>query len=261
VRPEPPTSPRDSLRGDPVPKDANGLQEVNRHTEGHEFYGTTGTYYFLSRLRHQADVHSIPDGSATTSHQPNNGTASIVNALNSSLEYPTTRRGTPVPPHQQSSVAREANILSSGQHVERECARLYFQNLHNIHPVLNPSTFLSRCEQEIWGDSGRKANNQKFLSLFNIVIAIGAITAGAGSSILWQHVHEFLRQNEQVGLRKPTGYPPLQVAHLFFKKAKAFLGLGNIFETSSVETVQTLFLMVCHDARQRSCCSRCLISG
>lgn len=82
-----------------------------------------------------------------------------------------------------------------------------------------------------------------FLALFNAVLAIGAINAGEDA--LFMRDTTTVRQAEQYAggssTRAPT-YPPLKLAKLFFERAKT--NLGDVFEACSLESTQTLLLMV-----------------
>ncbi|GKT63838.1 C6 transcription factor [Colletotrichum tofieldiae] len=241
--------------------EVDGLGQVNEHTEGAEFYGPTGTFYFLARLRSRANTQKQPE---VGTHRKQ---SSIVNLLHSS-DYstpPDSRvlgqnpygKGSP-----QSTVAKRESyqqgintdiVLSAADallatDIERECARLYFHNLHNIHPILEQMTFLKRCEEEIWSRTSRPdilmfsqmRREARFLALYNVVIAIGAITAGETSMLMEDHTREFLDRTGQSG-EDDSLYPPIRLARIFFERSR--LHLEDICESSSLETAQTLFLM------------------
>ncbi|KAL7893282.1 fungal-specific transcription factor domain-containing protein [Trichoderma sp. TUCIM 5745] len=259
-----------------------GLGEVNKHTEGAEFYGPTGTFYFLSKLRSRAQSQSQSQSRRDTARddrerprqrkQDTSGT-SVVNLLHSS-EYSVagdTRRHSV---HSRSPMATfdsgqftshevvsqsstTASRTINGQtDVERECVRLYFQNLHCVHPILDQSSFVDRCEREHWrgstalirtnpASSPNVRDQSRFLALFNSVLALGAITAGETSSLTWDSTKRFLDISERREGIDPgeslTTFLPIRVARLYFEKAK--LQLEDVFESSSFETIQTLFLM------------------
>ncbi|KAK1579610.1 uncharacterized protein LY79DRAFT_652045 [Colletotrichum navitas] len=245
-------------------QEVDGLGQVNEHTEGAEFYGPTGTFYFLARLRSRANTQKRPDVGVKRSQ------SSIVNLLHSS-DYstpPDSRvlgqspygKGSP-----QSTVARRDSLQQGGfggaeallsaadaslaTEIERECARLYFQNLHNIHPILEQTTFLQRCEDEIWSRPLRSdilmcsqmRREARFLALYNVVVAIGAITAGEASLLMGDHTREFLDRTRQQPGEEDSLYPPIRLARRFFERSR--LHLEDICESSSLETAQTLFLM------------------
>ncbi|OLN87750.1 putative transcriptional regulatory protein C417.09c-like protein 1 [Colletotrichum chlorophyti] len=243
-------------------QEVDGLGRVNEHTEGAEFYGPTGTFYFLARLRSRANTQKQPLVGAPKKQ------TSVVNLLHSS-DYSTPpdsrclgqayQGSTP----QSTGTRRESLQQGSNPYhglsaadvafateLERECVRLYFQNLHNIHPILEQISFIKRCEDDIWGKQQRPEatpssqnwmrRESRFLSLFNIVAAIGAITAGETSLLMEDHTREFLDRTEQSGENETT-YPPIRLARRFFERSR--FHLEDICESSSLETAQTLFLM------------------
>jgi hypothetical protein len=259
--------------------------EVNRHTQGTEFYGPTGIYSFLKILRSRARTQGTraaekPDIRNTRDARD----LSIVNLLHSSdfpVSYPSSSKteGT----HQKGSVSSgQANpnnlpspsptyaslkrnsvseapgsaaltptsgpfALLSNTDIEKECVRLYFQNLHLVHPILDQTSFAMRCENEIWdlpeSPAHSEGSHSIFLALFNAVLAIGAINAGEDA--LFMRDTTTVRQAERYAggssHRAPT-YPPLKLAKLFFERAKT--NLGDVFEACSLESTQTLLLMV-----------------
>jgi hypothetical protein len=134
----------------------------------------------------------------------------------------------------------------SNYDIERECIRLFFVNLHIIHPILDQHSFMERCEAEIWskGDSPREPVQNPFLALFNAIAAVGAIQAGEDAAFMRDS--SSVRQAERyaggnVDGKAPT-YPPIMLAKLFFERAKTHL--GDVFEACSLETVQTMLFMV-----------------
>ncbi|KDN67452.1 hypothetical protein CSUB01_06468 [Colletotrichum sublineola] len=244
-------------------QEVDGLGQVNEHTEGAEFYGPTGTFYFLARLRSRANTQNKPDVGVSKSQ------SSIVNLLHSSdYSTPPDSRVLDQSPYAksspQSTVARKESLQqgAAGAHallsaadaslatdIERECARLYFQNLHNIHPILEQTAFLRRCEEEIWSRPLRPdilacpqmRREARFLALYNVVVAIGAITAGETSLFMEDHTREFLDRTGQQPGEDDALYPPIRLARRFFERSR--LQLEDICESSSLETAQTLFLM------------------
>ncbi|KAK5994363.1 putative transcriptional regulatory C3C7.04-like protein [Cladobotryum mycophilum] len=242
--------------------DREGLEEINEHTKGSEFYGPTGTFYFLSRLRSQANLQRFSGlgnvGSQDLGHR-NHAETSVVNLLHSSdyseTASPSQRHS--ASPHVIPSSSSARNLASSNGNqtssieveIERECARLYFQNLHCVHPILDQQDFLARCEREVWtkGDAESPAafntatGSRGFLALFYSVLAVGALVAGDTSILMWKSTLEFINQVEQRDDSEDLPYPPIRVAKLFFDKGK--LHLGDVFESTSFETSQALFIM------------------
>ncbi|KAF2399286.1 hypothetical protein EJ06DRAFT_557746 [Trichodelitschia bisporula] len=220
----------------------DSLGELNTHTHGTEFYGPTGIFSFLARLRRRA--RSFRAGAAGRGNGNNLSVldVSIVNYLHS-FDYGGAPGNSPF---------REDENAPAGmtdEEIERECGRLFFLNLHLIHPVLDQAAFLARAEKEVWIEEGeaREASpaGRVFLGLFYAVLALGAITAGEDAMFVRAHA-------------APDGgegvYPPLRIAKYFFEKAKMFV--GDVFEASSLESTQTLFLMsvFCQNALKPHSC-------
>jgi hypothetical protein len=251
---------------------ADGLGEVNQHTQGLEFYGPTGTFYFLSHLRSRAKrqriLHDKDGRHQTRAGTPSNG--SVVNLLHSA-EYSVDRadgseRVQAGPrtycPEIGSTLGTSTSVDATPldpapaaaweTEIERECVRLYFENLHCIHPFLDQAAFLTSCDSIVWNlNTVDRANlahqnstKSRVLALFYIVMATGAITAGDSSLLTRDRTSAYLDQVD--GSTKPTNsstiYEPIRIARLYFENAKHYL--GDIFESCSLETTQTLFLMV-----------------
>lgn len=270
-----------------VEQDADSLGGINNHTQGTEFYGAMGTFSFLSRLRSRALSEADLESSAQFhGHRGsrNLDDISIVNLLHSSdypveMEYDRRKshmtpmlsavRGQGAEPMAQASMTAVASgsrsyaTSAQAMEIEKESARLYFQNLHNIHPILDPSAFLARCEKEVWSRAPFANSSvdlqrgcRRFLSLYYAVLAIGAITAGEQSLLAWRQNLDFLDQDEiSSGIQaSPTTYPPIRLARLYFERSKAHL--GDVFESCSFESAQTLFLMsvFCQNALKPHSC-------
>lgn len=271
-----------------VEPDTDSLGGLNFHTQGHEFYGPMGAFSFLSRLRSKALSEAGTYSSTAPTQRRNSRNLedmSIVNLLHSS-DYPVaaesnrrasqpaaTRAQVPelsagpdrqdVPTSALTNVGDWYRALPKAPEVERECVRLYFHNLHNIHPILDTTTFLTRCEKNVWGPLLRgkvplstRHESRAFLALYYAVLAIGSITAGEQSSLVWQQTVDFLNAAEGFcGMKSNSStYPPLRLARLFFEKSKS--QLGDTFDSCSFESAQALFLMsvFCQNALKPHSC-------
>ncbi|KXJ91055.1 hypothetical protein Micbo1qcDRAFT_195860 [Microdochium bolleyi] len=237
---------------------SNGLSDTNRHTKGTEFYGPAGTFYFLSLLRGKANARSGQDsaniGQAAVSPREDGG-PSVVNLLHSydycAASDAEIHTGPPRLLPATSASRAGAGPLSSpaanGSNVEiglqKECVRLYFQSIHCIHPFLDQASFIQRCHREVWEvqASGALRGRHGFLALFYMVLALGAITAGDASSLVWSENVEFLNRADPRGAGKASSYVPIRIARLYFDKAQSYL--GNVFEISSMDLTEALFLM------------------
>lgn len=254
--------------------EGDSLGDVNRHTQGTEFYGPMGIFPFLSKLRSRARSQLLQQESREDGHDRND--MSIVNLLHSSdypvekegerrfsvgSQYPRTFQGARYHDSDVRYAEPGAATRASFKDVEREFARLYFQNLHNVHPILDPAAFLTRCEKEVWSRTAPNSTSypqRRFLALYNAVLAIGAITAGEESEYTWktQSLTDQIGELEALsGIEaSPSTYTPLRFARVFFERAKSYV--GDVFESSCFESAQTLLLLsvFCQNALKPHSC-------
>jgi hypothetical protein len=267
-----PTNLSTHLSEQEVEAGADSFGEANRHTQGTEPY-PSGIYSLLLKLRSRNGKQGL--GIEDTRAGNPQGDKNPRDLSIGSLLRPT-QTDSPIPYsgniHQESKsghrlpsssptfdqskhwspsaavlstpgLATGSAALLSNADIEKECVRLYFSNLHLIHPILDQSSFITRCETEIWDPESRPGSTTStFLALFNAVLAIGAINAG--DDAVFMRDMATVRQTERFAgpdQRAPT-YPPLKLAKLFFERAKT--NLGDVFETCSLESTQTLLLMV-----------------
>ncbi|KAJ5917844.1 transcriptional regulator family: Fungal Specific TF [Penicillium verhagenii] len=118
----------------------------------------------------------------------------------------------------------------------------YFTNKHYIHPILSKGAFMRRCEREAWSISRRAGlfrSTTKFAGLYFAVVALGAINASPNETALLDH---FYQQSADPERAVPvTYYSALDFAKFYFGIAK--IALGDLFESSCLETAQALFLL------------------
>jgi hypothetical protein len=131
------------------------------------------------------------------------------------------------------------------QRLGRELVRAYLHNLHYLHPMLDATEFVARCEAEVWlydNNANKSAQRRHFMALFNIVLAVGALVAGREVAeefsqeilIIERSKHRPTNCPQQVSLRT--------LSRSYFLEARA--SLGDVFEVCSLESTQTLLLMV-----------------
>ena len=178
----------------------------------------------------QEAISTRESRSANTASLP---LASSNSARSSHLQSPSWSSGDGVP-------------LGTIRHrLERELVRSFLHNLHYLHPMLDSTEFVEQCDTEVWSfydNARRSAKRRHFMALFHIVVAVGALVAGREVG------EEFSREIiaiEQSRHRPPT--PPQQVSlrtlsRSYFLEARALL--GDVFEVCSLESAQTLLLMV-----------------
>ncbi|KAL5360042.1 fungal-specific transcription factor domain-containing protein [Aspergillus floccosus] len=139
--------------------------------------------------------------------------------------------------------------------IEKMFISSYFSNKHYIHPMLSKSSFMQRCEQEAFVFSKRPAfyrGSSKLSGLYFAVVALGAINASPNETALLDHYCSLSSDPRKRGLAgKPSA---LDFADFYFGIAKQ--ALGDLFESSSLESAQALLLLsvFCQNAlRPHSC--------
>jgi hypothetical protein len=141
--------------------------------------------------------------------------------------------------------APESPLQVGKKRLEREYVRIFMSNLHHIHPMLDPIAFAARCEQVIWGvhtPTERNKDLRHFFALYNIVVAVGALIAD--SSITQNFEQDINLCMKQPTQRQNTNIPlsSQALSKQYFRKSRALL--GDVFEVCSLESAQTLLLMV-----------------
>ncbi len=149
-------------------------------------------------------------------------------------------------------MANAKNQKAINRDIEKECIQLYFANLHLIYYFLDKVSFIARCEDEMWSSMQQtiKSNrrNSRFPALYNAVVAVGAITAGDDTVVAQSRdkVHDYMKGHSNklshVSEQKKPTYAPLELAQVYFSKAKSLL--SDLFEASTIDGMQTLLLMV-----------------
>lgn len=105
---------------------------------------------------------------------------------------------------------------------------------------------MQRCENEAWPSSKRAGlfrGATKISGLYFAVIALGAINASSNETSLLEHFCQQSVDRTQTNPWRPIVYTALDFAKFFFGLAKRTL--GNLFESSCLESAQTLLLLVC----------------
>jgi hypothetical protein len=239
-----------------------------------EFYGTSSNYVLLNQLFSHVRQHSTttpgrPSQSVTYSGQSDHspaGRMSLVNLLaNEDDLLPPSRDKSPV---QTSSSTRQPSALrtlpnghpssdctSSGispavklrvaeRRLERVLVRSYMHNLHHLHPMIDTDT-LNRMYEEHLAPSNNRPERQShlrhFYALYSIVVAVGALVAGSDVTDEFDHEIKLVLQGRKHS--QDPGKAPLQgLSRHYFRKSRSLL--GDVFEACSLESAQTLLLMV-----------------
>lgn len=120
--------PRNSSSSD----EAESLIEVNKDTQGEEYYGGSSSISILQRLYTRARRQSSSKAADGPTHSPKPVQSSIVNLLHNPDFH--AARTTPTEP--TSYLLIEAGFLN-----------VFFETLHYMHPIVDKRTFLQRCGQ------------------------------------------------------------------------------------------------------------------
>ena len=206
----------------------HSLIDVNQETHGVEYYGGSSSVAILDRLykraRRQSSHHQVRTSAS--------GKPSVVNLLHNPEFHelsPTAMHGSP------DGVFHQGEPVSS-RLIEGGFLNAFFDTLHYMHPVIDKASFIERC------DKGAVDTQNDFAALYNACLALAAITSPEKDP-------------------KLTGFSPMQWANMYVDRAKKSLpildlqltlDLGDVFSITTVETVQTLLLLVWFSSRYRA---------
>ncbi|KAJ5395622.1 transcriptional regulator family: Fungal Specific TF [Penicillium crustosum] len=264
--------------GDAASRD--GLSGVNLHTNGTEFYGNSSNLAFLGNLyarAHHQELRDQPRFDETSrqipaSHNyPNPPFQPLSPETRHNKDYIghpspqshdgvdfTTERSPPdsdglrnrtptISNDQDTSLESLFPRLTESAQVEIEKTFIgsYFANKHYIHPLLSKGAFMQRCEDEAWPIPNRQGlfrGATKFAGLYFAVVALGAINASPNETSLLEHFcQQFIDPSQMQRARRGPRFTALDFAKFFFGLAKRTL--GDVFESSCLESAQTLLLL------------------
>ena len=127
--------------------------------------------------------------------------------------------------------------------MEKEHMRVFFSNLHYIHPFLSYGPFAARCDTTIWArwPLTRIPRQEKhFLALYNVVLAVGSLIGSLDTFSAFKKQWEADEKSVHSDVSNSTS--TLQLSKIFFNRSKRLL--GDCFEVCTLESAQTLVLMV-----------------
>ncbi|ENH74716.1 Activator of stress proteins 1 [Fusarium oxysporum f. sp. cubense race 1] len=144
----------------------------------------------------------------------------------------------------QNRPSTDNSLSSSKQRLEREYIRQFFNNLHHLHPMLDPIAFAKQCEELVWSSQTSMESNKTqrhFFALYHIVVAVGSIVAGSC-------ITQDFERDLNVCMKLPAqgqDFNPSRLSQELSKKyfRKSRMLLGDVFEVCSLESAQTLLLM------------------
>jgi len=135
--------------------------------------------------------------------------------------------------------------------IEKEYLRLFFANLYYIHPFLSQSQFEARCETTIWSRwplTELARGDLHFLALYNVILAVGALIGSQDTFMGHKKQLEHDLSASHSDMSSATS--SIQLSRIFLDRSKRLL--GDCFEVCSLESAQTLILMVSHHLAQLS---------
>ena len=212
------TSNRDASKGDTPPLrnheddvQVDEVNDVNPHTQNPEFHGKTSSMAFLASLQPQGPKgHTRLNSTfpSTASHP------SVVSLLHNEGFSPDNLTQAQQP---------ETKLLEHERYYFRQAHAFldgYFQNLHFIHPILDRTSFMSRCEDLWFGRAERQPRS--FIALYYSLLSLGAL----------------IRTWDEEDI---SGMGRLEWSRRLFNLARIALESGK--NETSVESVQCLFFM------------------
>lgn len=187
-----------------------GGQEVsgiNHHTRNVEFYGRSSSVALLSQVQLSGAEPSTQNEGATDA-------ASIVTNLHNPAFSPpgADNSGQDTSPLQVPSHFPQCRGFLHG----------FFSSIHYIHPIVDKTAFLHRCEL-LWSGHAEATRNSSFTALYYSLLSLGALVG--------------TRDDEPI-----DGIANLQWSRKFFDEAKSRCSkLGMV---TDLEMVQCYIFMV-----------------
>ncbi|PYH41675.1 uncharacterized protein BP01DRAFT_418546 [Aspergillus saccharolyticus JOP 1030-1] len=189
------------------------ISELNHHTNGIEFHGSTSSAALLGHLqkareplsRRPEEQRQHPRGVDTSSY-------SIVSTLHNSSFSPSCTAGPaqPVVMQEQNYYFEHAHAFING----------YFENIHFIHPLIDKEDFLQRAHH-LWFQRNVQPE-PSFVALYLSILSFGALVR------VWDE--------ERLG-----GLTRFEWSRKLFGEAQMYLNYLHFSNT--LDTVQCLYLM------------------
>jgi hypothetical protein len=205
---------------DPVEEE---ISELNHHTNGIEFHGSTSSVAFLGHLQKARDPQRTQDWPAAHTHAHAQSRVrpqeySIVSTLHNAGFSPTN---TAAQAQQSLSLAavHEHNYYFDHAHVFMSG---YFENIHFVHPFIDKEDFYLRA-QDLWLRR-TPTPDPSFVALYLSVLSFGALLR------VWDE--------GQLG-----GLTRFEWSRKLFGEAQLYL--NHLHFPNNLDAVQCLYLMVC----------------
>lgn len=141
---------------------ADEVTGVNRHTNDHEFYGSSSSVALLSRVGSSPSIQGARQGGGDElgDAEPDSLLTDLHNPVFTSwrADIGSRRDGRSAQP-----AFPQCKVFLNG----------FFGTLHYIHPILDKSAFMRRCET-LWA-CNKPAEPTTFLALYYSVLSLGAL--------------------------------------------------------------------------------------
>lgn len=186
------------------------ISEVNQHTNGVEFHGSTSSVAFLGHLQKS---HLSTEKERRTNEYPAGSNRSLISALHNPEFSPQI----PIGPD-QSGIPKDPNYYVEQAHLFMDG---YFENIHFIHPFIDKEDFVSRVH-DIWFHRSPEPD-AGFLALYLSLLSLGALVRA------WD-------EDRIAGLTR------FEWSRKLFTEAQMHLNRSRF--PNDLETVQCLYLMV-----------------
>lgn len=224
--------PSSPIRAKPGAAAGQEVTAINKHTRNVEFYGSSSSVALLSQL-HRTHDQQPHDGNDTGSdgHSESDAAAAVLlsNLHNPAFSPPEADQGAqPISP--QSGLDKQASVVELTHY--RQCSVFlhnFFSSIHYIHPILDKTSFLERCEILWSGDENAVRQVASFVPLYYSVLSLGALVG--------------YRDAEPVG-----GFSNQKWSRKFFNEAR--LRFTQLEIVTDLEMVQCYFFLVSRNANR-----------
>ncbi|KAJ5574058.1 uncharacterized protein N7459_008485 [Penicillium hispanicum] len=208
--PRPGSTPQETIKAavDPQEESVDSaddeINELNHHTNGIEFHGSTSSAAIIGRLQKAREPNRREEPC------PRQGDSLISTLHNPSFSPSITGPGHLASIEQQNYYFDQAHVFMSG----------YFENIHFIHPFIDKDDFLARSN-DLWFNRSR-APEPSFVALYLSILSFGALVR------VWD-------KNTLAGLGR------FEWSRKLFGEAQVYL--NSLRFSNDLETVQCLYMM------------------
>lgn len=169
--------PSSPIRSKPGAAAGQEVTAINLHTRNVEFYGSSSSLALLSQIQRSGDQHPSDADTGSDGHSESDAAAAVLlsNLHNPAFSPPEVQTGSkPISP--QAGLEKQASVTGSTHF--RQCSVFlhnFFSTIHYIHPILDKTFFLERCEILWSGDENAIAQVASFVPLYYSVLSLGAL--------------------------------------------------------------------------------------